>query len=73
MAFKATCTTLAKVADDEPIFVLRAKDRLASMAVREWAERAELSGSPEAKVQEALRCAEAMDEWAEKNGDKVPD
>ena len=39
MAFKATCTCLAKVAPDEPIFVLRAQDTSAPSVVLEWVKQ----------------------------------
>jgi hypothetical protein len=63
---------LNKAADDEPIFVLRANDELASRLIREWA--AEYSFSKEfngkhmtlvqrAKYNEALHCAAAMEQW----------
>ena len=58
---------LDKIAPDEPFFVLRAKDPLASHLVREWVERASstLLHEPE-KLQEALDCADSMDEWRDK-------
>lgn len=37
MATKNTDRCLQKVSDDEPIFVLRAQDRLAPALVRQWA------------------------------------
>jgi hypothetical protein len=70
---------LTSAADDEPLFVLRANDELASGLVRSWAEqyikskgdpRHALVGNPVvatdqqwAKYQEALRLADAMDVW----------
>lgn len=73
MATKATCRTLAKVGDDEPIFVLRAQDRLAPHMVLDWAERARGVGVPEEKCAEAERCAKAMWAWARVHGAKFPD
>lgn len=70
MATKATSETLKKVADDEPIFVLRGQDRLASVIVREWAGLAAMNGCPDEKVKEAYDCAEAMDNWPTR---KLPD
>ena len=69
MAFKSTCKTLAKVADDEPIFVLRAQDRLAADTVAHWAWLAKGVVSRE-KYDEAMRCAEAMRTWKDR---KLPD
>ena len=70
MATKHNNPCADKAADDEPIFTLRAQDKLAPMVVRYWAELAEDAGSPAAKVEEALRCADEMDAWPTK---KVPD
>ena len=59
----------AKAADDEPLFVLRAKDPLAPQLVEAWADRAELEGVELAKIQEARVCADDMREWASVNLD----
>jgi hypothetical protein len=67
---KHTSTTLAKAADDEPIFVLRASDSLAVETVRHWAAHALVKGVPATKVQDALDVASAMAEWPNK---KLPD
>ena len=63
MALKATCKTLAKVADDEPIFVLRAQDMLAAETVRHWVQLARENGVSVDKLNEACVCAEKMDAW----------
>lgn len=73
MSFKGKDLAYDKAADDEPIFVLRAQDMLAPTVVRDWAARAHAAGSPQAKVQEALDCADQMDEWQNLNTTKVPD
>lgn len=64
-----------KAADDEPLFVLRAQDILAPEMVREWAYRAQKAGVPFAKVDEARRCADLMEDWqiTESGNKKVPD
>jgi hypothetical protein len=54
---------LGKAADNEPVFILRAQDRLAPMLVDEWALRAQGFGCPKEKVDEARRLAQAMREW----------
>lgn len=60
---------LGKAADDEPIFVLRAKDALAPLVVRMWAELAEYHGQPAennaftAKLEEARELANKMIMW----------
>lgn len=70
MATKHTDTCLQKAADDEPIFVLRAKDKLAPIVVRLWAELAELHGCPKPKVMEAHALAVKMEGWPTR---KFPD
>jgi hypothetical protein len=72
-ALAAGTGVLAKAADDEPIFILRAQDILAPAIVAEWATRAGFAGTPEAKVNEAVALAEKMAAWALINGGKVPD
>lgn len=54
---------LARAADDEPIFVLRAQDRLAPFVVRYWAAQAEKWGTPREKLDEALALAAQMEAW----------
>lgn len=75
MALKATCPTLAKIKDDEPMFVLRAQDMLAPEIVRAWANLlVELGRDPtDPKVTNALDCADAMGAWQQKNAAKIPD
>ena len=80
MATKATDSCLAKVGDDEPIFVLRAQDQLAPRTVRLWAldlhdERCGafshlVTQCPLPKVQEARRWADAAERWPIR---KLPD
>jgi len=60
----------AKAADNEPIFVLRAQDRLAPALVREWAVQAEERGCPAPKVAEARALADKMENWVNR---KNPD
>lgn len=48
---------------DEPLFVLRAQDHLASQLVRLWASMAELGGTHPSIVFEARECADKMDAW----------
>ena len=49
--------------EDEPLFVLRAQDRLAANLVRSWAAYAKELGTPPGKLEEAERLADAMDLW----------
>lgn len=55
--------------DGEPVFLLRAQDRLAPMVVRAWAAAAIDAGLP-GMADEALRIADAMEQWPDR---KVPD
>lgn len=71
MGRKGTDACLAKVSDDEPIFVLRAQDLLAPGLVRLWASQlAGLRGPAHPKVMEALNLALEMEAWSTR---KVPD
>lgn len=65
---KAGC--FASAADNEPVFVLRAQDKLAPELVRRWAHEAELNGCPHGKIMRALETADAMENWPNR---KFPD
>jgi hypothetical protein len=61
---------------DEPMFVLLARDASAPTMVRLWAETRRLAinigrkpESDRAMVDEAYKCADAMEEWRKKNRD----
>lgn len=54
----------ANAAPDEPMFILLGRDKHAAGLVRLWALLRAKDGEDEAKVREALRCADAMDAWA---------
>lgn len=59
---------LNKAAEDEPVFVLRAKDPIAPEAVETWARQSELSGAHEPrKISEARALAQSMREWRTEN------
>jgi len=57
---------LNKAASDEPVFVLRAKDLVAPMAVRHWAKMSDGKHEPE-KIKSALLLADQMEEWRKRN------
>ncbi len=74
MWYRDNSQCLKKVAPDEPIFVLRAQDKLAPAIVSLWCELAALTGCGQAKVDDARRLAEFMREWQQKPGRaKFPD
>ena len=75
---------LGKAADDEPVFVLRAKDQYAPEIVEAWARAVSLgsinlvsgSGNVDAsstKIKEARALAHQMRAWQAINGCKRPD
>jgi len=63
---KHTSQCLRKAGDDEPIFVLRAKDPTAPPLIRKWAE-ANQNWQPEAKRKGALELATEMEVWRKEN------
>ena len=64
---------LSRVAEDEPVFVLRAKDALAVGAIEEWMELAEEAAVSADKIAEADELCGLMEEWQRRNGSKLPD
>ena len=60
-------------ADDEPIFTLRAQDRLAPTVLQVWITLARIAGTPAPKLLEAMSCLRDMEEWQRKQGSKIPD
>lgn len=62
---------LNKALFDEPVFVLRAKDKLAPMAVRHWATMSVAKHEP-AKLAEAFALADKMDAYRAQNYPEPP-
>lgn len=71
----------AKLADDEPYFVLRGRDRTAPLIVRQWVaarvyeafiSQIGISPAYARKLREALECAYDMEQWqaAQEKGEK---
>lgn len=54
---------LNRAEDDEPVFVLRAHDRVAPATVRDWAQRAKNAGVHAEKIEEAMLVAYQMERW----------
>jgi len=48
-----------KIAEDEPVFLLRAKDKFAPSTIRFWAKHVRLSGDH--------KLADYINKWADKN------
>ncbi len=48
---------------DEPVFLLRARDKFAAGVVRHWAAVAQMGGVREEQIQIARRHADKMDAW----------
>lgn len=61
---------LGRAANGEPVFVLRAQDRLAAALVDDWANEAVLSKCPADKVAEARAIAAQMRTWPNR---RLPD
>jgi hypothetical protein len=55
----------AKLAPDEPYFLVKATDLLAPVITELWASLAALRGAGSRKVEEARECAAAMRRWRE--------
>ena len=55
---------LGRAADDEPVFVLRAQDKVASPLVSDWADFAEALGCPPEKIADARALADQMRAWS---------
>jgi len=58
---------------EEPVFLIRAQDKIAPMIVWFWADQAEANGAAENIVEAARIQVEAMKAWQEAHGSKVPD
>ena len=64
---------LGRSQDDEPVFVLVARDRYAAQAVRGWAALVHAHGASP-KADDALALAARMDAWREAHGGgRIPD
>ncbi len=65
---------LELIGKDEPVFLLRAKDKSAPGVVRFWANNQIYLNNPDkAIIQMAFDQAKTMQQWQEKNGSKLPD
>ena len=62
-ALQNDCGCLGRAALDEPVFILRAQDKLAPRVVVWWAHLADQAGYSEDKVRGALILAKQMADW----------
>lgn len=61
------------IPEDEPVFLIRGKDKAGPEAVRAWATLAALAGADPEIVERARRWAVTMEEWQDQHGSQVPD
>lgn len=59
--------------DDEPVFLLRAKDKAAPNVIREWARQHRQNGGGWSTAENAIRQAEAMEAWQREHGSQLAD
>lgn len=73
MGYKRYDSCYAKASPDEPIFVLRAQDRLAPETLQFWIDIAERDGVCPSKLNDARLSLRDMREWQELHETKIPD
>jgi hypothetical protein len=61
-----------KIAEDEPVFLLRAQDKFSPEVVRHWANLVKESGDSDL-ANHVLHWADKMRAWQLDNGYKIPD
>jgi len=61
------------IGEDEPVFLIRARDRVSVEAVRQWADLHVSAGGDPTLRDLAYDHAEKMFEWQKKNGCKLAD
>lgn len=61
------------IEEDEPVFLLRAKDLLAPRVVRKWAALVRMFTGDEALAAAAEQWADVMQAWGRAHGSKLPD
>lgn len=59
------------IPDDEPVFVIRAKDSCAPQAIMQYAELSIVNGSPSEHAAACRRVAIDFRDWQAENQDKV--
>jgi hypothetical protein len=71
--YKGSDTCLEKSADDEPIFVLAARDSLAVDTVVAWINLAQKRKVSQAKIADAVTVLSAMMVWQQQHPPRLPD
>ena len=62
-----------KIAEDEPVFLIRAQDQVSVSAVRAWAELHKAAGGNPILSQMAYYHAQLMELWQESHNKKAAD
>lgn len=62
-----------KIPEDEPVFLIRGQDIVGPMVVQVWARLAKNAGATPDIIEAAQRQSQAMQEWQEAHGSKIPD
>lgn len=62
-----------KIAEDEPVFLIRAKDRVSAPALRAWAELNNVAGGDPELSRLTYAHADAMEAWQVLHGRKPAD
>lgn len=64
---------LGKFGEDEPVFLIRAKDHCAAETMRFWANLHSARGGDPVMSEIIIKHAKLTEEWQEKNGCKIAD
>lgn len=60
------------IPENEPVFLIRAQDKVSAATVRDWANKAAIVGADPEIVDAALAHAQRMEEWPIKKVPNVP-
>ena len=61
------------IPEDEPVFLIRAQDKVAPAALEFYADLAAGHGASQQVINSVVTHAQAMRAWQRENGSKVPD
>lgn len=71
--YKGGNKTLNKVGIDEPIFVVRAKDKFCARVIEFWIHKAQLEGVNDKKIRDARELLSVVTRWQRVNHTRIPD